>query len=766
MKALPRLLYLGCFLSLAAVAAMALDRAFSPSISSTLVRSVIAAALCAAPGLVWRRLWPLSIILLPVGCYLLMRTVVPPPSSVQGLGSQIAYYAEQLQVGASSFKGAGYPLQLVRDPGLTLFVVFSTYWIGAAAAFSALSLRRPLAGLILLLALLGFGLTVDGSARVVWISVLFAALAALLFVLCRTTTREGWRLGDAIAGGVVGVSGAFLALGLLLAAPSVAAEPWQDWRTWDPFGVGGSSYSFDRLSDYPSLLDPGRNLPVMRVDTAEPSYWRAGALDTFTGSTWETSQPFVWRLAPNEQTDGLLLYALPDTELRPTGRQVLQVFEIAAAVTTDHFFVGGNPSSLMLDRDPALRMNSMRALRTATAVGAGLRYTVSAVIPEVSPAGMVGLGRAYPLEDAQSLRLRAFYPYVELPFAHLSDVSLDTQDRGAVWRERLSEDFPDAKEWEGLYDLNQTIIGDATDPYQISLRIERYLRRFYSYTLTPPPSDFASPYAAFLFDTRRGYCQHFAGTMAVLLRFNDIPARVAVGFTAGDTDGSGAYVVTTNNAHAWVEAYFPEVGWIDFDPTPGRYLPTPGASSTSPGFTYPFLDSGDAAWTAPEQADNDMGGRLPLEDIDEEPSPQQAIAGPGLALWLPWVLGVGALFVIWPFVWSAWRQRQLHRGDARGQLRASLRLLRRDLSSYGAPISCAHTLEEALEVLRTYLGLEPDRVLVERIDAVLFGDRPATAEDVRTAEALRHEVNTRLRRRHGWVRTFSLWYGIPRISGA
>ena len=152
MKILPRLLYFACFLALAIVTALALDRAFSPSVSSVLVRTIVAATLCAAPGLVWRRLWPLPVLFLPLGCYLLMRTVVPLPISVEGLGAHFAFYAEQLQAGASSFKVAAYPLPSARDPGLVLFVTFCAYWIVGATAFLALSMRRPLISMVLLLA--------------------------------------------------------------------------------------------------------------------------------------------------------------------------------------------------------------------------------------------------------------------------------------------------------------------------------------------------------------------------------------------------------------------------------------------------------------------------------------------------------------------------------------------------------------------------------------------------------------------------------------
>ena len=168
--------------------------------------------------------------------------------------------------------------------------------------------------------------------------------------------------------------------------------------------------------------------------------------------------------------------------------------------------------------------------------------------------------------------------YTDLPFPTLQQ--LDGRSPEAAWNKTMGfTEF--GREWQGLYHLNASIVGGATDPYRIALAVEEYLRSRYTYSLKPPETDYASPYAAFLFKTKTGYCQHFAGAMAVLLRFNGIPARVAVGFTTGEKVADGTYIVTRNDAHAWVEAYFPGVGWVPFDPTPGRALPVSGDAPTS-----------------------------------------------------------------------------------------------------------------------------------------------------------------------------------------
>ncbi len=77
-------------------------------------------------------------------------------------------------------------------------------------------------------------------------------------------------------------------------------------------------------------------------------------------------------------------------------------------------------------------------------------------------------------------------------------------------------------------------------------------------------------------NARRGYCEQFAGTYAAFARSIGLPARVAVGFTPGElTDG--VYVVRGQHAHAWPEVWFEGIGWVPFEPTPGRGAP--GAQS-------------------------------------------------------------------------------------------------------------------------------------------------------------------------------------------
>jgi transglutaminase-like putative cysteine protease len=517
---------------------------------------------------------------------------------------------------------------------------------------------------------------------------------------------------------------------------------------WDPFGVGSSTYTFNWLQNYPRLLDPANDHPVMRVQSPLPCYWRASSLDSFTGDGWVTAQAFLLQLEVTEQTDGLYTYAAPDTELMPPGETVDQEFEVWG-FQSNYFLVGGDPRTLVIDQELPVRMNAMRALRVSTPLEPVFTYSVHAVIPVLRPADLVGLGNDYPDELDR---------YLLLPFGSLGELAnVDTQE---IWTNLLSDYGPDGWEWTDLYALSKRIVGDASDPYHKTLRIERYLRQFYVYSLHPPESDYTSPYAAFLFDTHTGYCQHFAGAMAILLRFNGIPARVALGFTAGKREDDGAYVVSWNDAHAWVEAYFDGVGWVMFDPTPGRNIPFAGASSTTPGFISPFVENTTPTpdtpttsaprpvTTGPDETDPGVVTREDRGWLDRHP-------------WAPWVAGFVVVVAGWPVVRGLWKRRRLYRGRPEERLEASLALLRDDLADYGVPATRAHTLEETLGILQRHIGLHPDHGLVERAEAVLYGGRRARPQDVGRAEALRAEVKRRLQKRHGWLRTLFAWYGVP-----
>jgi transglutaminase-like putative cysteine protease len=121
-------------------------------------------------------------------------------------------------------------------------------------------------------------------------------------------------------------------------------------------------------------------------------------------------------------------------------------------------------------------------------------------------------------------------------------------------------------------------------PFEQAKRMEGYLQKNYRYSTDFGEQVAANPVDYFLFERRQGACGHFASAMAVMLRLRGIPSRVVAGYWQGEwNDPAQAIVVRERDAHAWVEAYIPEMGWMKFDPTPTR---TDLMSSHSVFFTH------------------------------------------------------------------------------------------------------------------------------------------------------------------------------------
>jgi transglutaminase-like putative cysteine protease len=147
-------------------------------------------------------------------------------------------------------------------------------------------------------------------------------------------------------------------------------------------------------------------------------------------------------------------------------------------------------------------------------------------------------------------------------------------------RAALPPDAVTTPEARALLDEIVRLGGD--DPYDLAATTERLLRDPDRFTYDADVRDLACEglsvvdcFARF----KRGFCQYYASTMAVLLRELGVPTRLVEGYLAGEQDPvSGRWTVTARDAHAWVQVFFPGYGWIDFDPTGGgvaRIAPLP-----------------------------------------------------------------------------------------------------------------------------------------------------------------------------------------------
>ncbi len=746
-----KLLYLLSFFGLAVTAALAVDRVGRPSLAPLLVLAVIVGTLAGGPGLVHRRAWPLSLVLIPLGAYLLLRLQLSLPPTIHGVWQQLGFFREQLGAGGRAYITQHLPFDFDAAPELRFLLAFLVYVAAAFSAFVALSLRKALPAVVLLLVLLGFGVTIDDADKVLLLPAAFLLLAGCLLMLSRSLERERWKPADSLAGVATTVIASLLGLSLLGATSAAASQPWQDWRTWGGTVVThqSTSINFSGIKDYPSLLDPANNAQVMRVKSPVATYWRANALDYFTGEEWFGDKTLRAVLTP-EPESGLYRYRVPGTTTEPPGRLVTEAFRIGS-LYTDYYFAGGMPRTLVLDQRVPVQLNGAQALRAQAFIGPNLDYEVTAVVPQLKPADLVGRGRDYPDDVLQD---------IEMPFPTLVEMGAGATE--SRWRQALGV-TPVEREWLGLYRLNRAIVGQATDPYDIALRVEEYLRLNYTYSLSPPSVSLESPYAAFLFKTKTGFCQHFAGAMAALMRFNGIPARVVLGFATGDRAKDGTFVVSRTDAHAWVEVYFPQVGWVPFDPTPGRSLPGRGPSSTSAGFVSPFTAGGATAEGLSRTGTGNSAKRL-RDRLAAGGGGSGATSGAWVARGvLPWSIALAALLLAWPLGRVLLRRRAARRGGPEGRLRASLALMFAELKDYGVDVPRSQTLDETSRLLKEHVGLDVTGV-VDRVQAVLFGGRSATRQDLTDVAELRRELRHRLRARAGWLRGLLALYGLPAAS--
>lgn len=139
------------------------------------------------------------------------------------------------------------------------------------------------------------------------------------------------------------------------------------------------------------------------------------------------------------------------------------------------------------------------------------------------------------------------------------------------------EDFAHYTEYgedDRIRELALQAAGEAELTYDMAMGILLYLQDNYYYSLKPGVALDGNQLHHFLFQSRKGYCSYFAFAMTLMCRSLDIPSRVAVGFFVDPSLGvMNLYPVRSDMAHAWVEVYFEDYGWITFDPTSQTMAP-------------------------------------------------------------------------------------------------------------------------------------------------------------------------------------------------
>ena len=211
-----------------------------------------------------------------------------------------------------------------------------------------------------------------------------------------------------------------------------------------------------------------------------------------------------------------------------------------------------------------------------------------------------------------------------------------------------------------IHALADSLTRDHETRYDKVVAIERWLRTEFAYTLELPATAQEATLDHFLFERRAGHCEYFSTAMAVLLRTLGIHARNINGFLGGNWSQFGRYLaVTQNQAHSWVEVWFPGYGWVTFDPTPA------GASTTLGGtiWFWPgrlFVDALQHRWGKwvldySIQNQTDVLGRTLAFLREDRQTANPVAVETSWKAWILWILAA-ALVVGWT-VWYLRRRR-------------------------------------------------------------------------------------------------------------
>lgn len=303
--------------------------------------------------------------------------------------------------------------------------------------------------------------------------------------------------------------------------PGAGAEPLIETK-----GRAGSITTITSpLVDIRSRLTNRGNVELFKVNADREAYWRTTTLAEFDGESFQLPARSLEQLDDRSVTSASSIL----------NRQQLQVLALSGQTipaAADPIQAGGIDTD---GTDLSLRINrDTSTLLSPTELVAGQVFTVVSASDPLSPDVLRGTEAADSGDDV----------FTELP-GDLPGVVADTAER---------------------------ITAGATTDYDRALALQNWFRNEFDYSLEVQSGHGNTAIESFL-EQRVGYCEQFSATFAAMTRTLGMPSRVAVGYTSGIVGDDGWYSVRGKNAHAWPEVYFDDVGWVAFEPTPGRGAP-------------------------------------------------------------------------------------------------------------------------------------------------------------------------------------------------
>ena len=473
--------------------------------------------------------------------------LVFPASTRFGLptGQTLDLAREAVRLSRGQFDRVTAPTPIT--PGFQLMAGLALWCSVWFADWAAFRLRATIEAIAPPTVVFTFGALLGSGQHQLSSAVLFAA-AALLFV----SAHRAWRAeldGDWLTTSPALGPRAMLRAGVILAGlalvtgalvgprlPGAESDALISWR--GSRGGSGNRTTVSPIVDLRKRLVNQSNTELFTVTAQRSSYWRLTSLDRFDGQLWSSGGQF-------NQAEGLLRSSSPGLDRARANRQTITVSGLAAIWVPVAF-----EARTVHQSSEALRWDPESATLIVEASGGeaentsdGLQYSVVSEAPQLDPTILRGAGTS----DSPAIEER----YGDLP-----------------------DDFPGVAS-QAAREATQGAVGR----YAKALALQNWFRSNFTYSLDVPAGNGDDALVEFL-GSRLGYCEQFSGAYAAMARSIGIPSRVAVGFTPGQAntgttsdDDPTTFTVRGRHAHAWPELWFPDVGWVPFEPTPGRGIP-------------------------------------------------------------------------------------------------------------------------------------------------------------------------------------------------
>ncbi|HEY7003753.1 MAG TPA: transglutaminaseTgpA domain-containing protein [Gaiellaceae bacterium] len=591
--------------------------------------------------------------------------------------------------------------------------------------------RRPIGAAVALVVGVGWPTTLVPGSRPLLVGALaFGGVLALLFLMRGgANPARGLAQGVAVALVLVAVAAA------ASTSSSVAKGAFLSWQRWDPYDRPddpvGVRYVWN--SHYLGIHFPKKKTTVLKIKTSGPErnlYWRATTLDDYNGSGWQEALNLSTQTSSDEIDSGTA--ALLPPAARDPANQVKQDVTVEA-LSDNHLIASAQPIRWDPPSDATFQAEDGDVVVLSRSLQRDQHYTVSSYVPKPTERQLASAGTNYPpaimryLEVIQTAQVPKF----------------GTPDRDTLMKVFFDARFEDDRLMQAnrpLYDVARQVVGDVNSPYVAAVALEAWFRKAslggFVYDEQPPVAPpGVPPLVEFVTHTKQGYCQHFAGAMALMLRYLGIPARVAAGFTSGSYDSDKhERTVTDHDAHDWVEVYFPGWGWIPFDPTPSRGTLDAPYSSTSPQF--------DGAALSDVVGPGGRGTSATTQELlrQEKGRPNQEFSGignsrgggvvgvardkgPSIVVLAFFVIAAGALVIVG--LKTIRRSLRFAGREPREQAAACRRDLMAYLADQGVDVPPSATLAELGELVERYFAVDAGP-FVRAATVARFG-RPAQA---------------------------------------